>query len=190
MGNARWGNGEMGLKNDWEEGPLGSLHRPPRPHSSLNAHTFAGCTFVGCLSSLGGGTLNAILFGYAKNGVPFATDPRNLIVALVSCAGTFFLWPYVCRTLAEERLRVIHETAKAKSWLHAAGEAIGLGRRPEDGISKSEFVAACEEEDFYNKCRKALKSTARAKGVNTPNPTPEQLFSLIDIDNNGCFPRP
>jgi len=142
-----------------------------------------GCTFVGCLSSLGGGTLNSILFGYAKNGVPFAKDPRNLMVALVSSVTTFVCWPIICRALAEERLKTIQETAQAKSWWRPAAEHVGLVRK--DGISKSDFLLACEEDAFYNKVRKALKGVARSKGLRTAKPTPEQLFSLIDVDNNG-----
>lgn len=33
-----------------------------------------GCCLVGIISSLGGGSVNALLFGYAKNGVPWARD--------------------------------------------------------------------------------------------------------------------
>ena len=33
-----------------------------------------GCCLVGIISSLGGGSVNALLYGYGKNGVPWARD--------------------------------------------------------------------------------------------------------------------
>jgi hypothetical protein len=60
-----------------------------------------GCCFVGALSSLGGGAVNALLFGDAKHGVPWVKNPDSLIIALVSSLLTFFLWPILCASLAK-----------------------------------------------------------------------------------------
>ena len=36
-----------------------------------------GCGFVGCVSALGGGTLNNLIFGVAKNGVQWVKNPQS-----------------------------------------------------------------------------------------------------------------
>jgi hypothetical protein len=65
-----------------------------------------GCCFVGALSSLGGGAVNALLFGDAKHGVPWVKNPDSLIIALVSSLITFFLWPILCSSLAKVHVYV------------------------------------------------------------------------------------
>lgn len=146
-----------------------------------------GCTFVGCVSSLGGGAVNALLYGYAKGGVPWARDPRSLGVAIGSSVLTFLLWPVAGKALAEERLRMIHETAKSKMWWSSAIDRLGLSNPSSElkGISRAEFIAACEEEKFYKSIRKALASHIKAKLPGVAKPSAAQLFELVDVDHNG-----
>lgn len=137
-----------------------------------------GCTFVGCVSSLGGGTVNSLLFGYARHGVPWAADQKWLLVAVVSSLLTFFLWPWALQAMTEERLRQIHAAAQ--------GRAEGAG--PE-GVTPAEFAAACSDHHFYKRVCAALRHKLKAALPEEPRPSPQQLFALLDLDNNGHLDR-
>ena len=57
-----------------------------------------GCTLVGCVAGLGGGTVNSLLYGAARDGVSWARRPSFLVVAVGASIATFVLWPmYVQR---------------------------------------------------------------------------------------------
>ena len=97
-----------------------------------------GCLFVGGVSALGGGAVNALLYGYAAHGVPWAKDcPRNknLLVALLASLATFLLWPVICRSLVEERVRSIQDITKSRTWWTSALVQAGLGS-PIDGVTR------------------------------------------------------
>jgi uncharacterized membrane protein YeiH len=152
-----------------------------------------GCCFVGGVSALGGGAVNAMLFGYARHGVPWATDPRNLMVAVLASLLTFFLWPILSRSIAEERVRSIQDMAKSRSWWTVALHRAGLAK-PIDGITRAEFVKACEasKEDssrtaFDKRIRKVLMPVVRAKLPGLTEPTADQLFDLIDLNQDGVL---
>lgn len=65
-----------------------------------------GCSLVGCAAAMGGGSLNALLYGGTNPllanspGVRWVANPSFLIVALLAAVGTFFVWPYYCQTKA------------------------------------------------------------------------------------------
>mmetsp|Transcript_34437 Transcript_34437/g.67335 ORF Transcript_34437/g.67335 Transcript_34437/m.67335 type:complete len:551 (-) Transcript_34437:155-1807(-) len=149
-----------------------------------------GCCFVGCISALGGGAVNALLFGYARNGVPWVKDPRSLFVALVSCLLTFFLWPMLCHELALERLRSIQETAKEHSWWSAVASRVGLAPDATESITRADFIAACEDEKFYLRMKKILSNLVHANLPGVTKPTPAQLFKLVDLNDNGTLDIP
>ena len=92
--------------------------------------------------------MNAVLYGYAKNGVPWVKTPRNLMIALVSSLATFFLWPILCESMAQERLRRIQDMAKSRSWWdtawYRATNPISFTASSPENITRAEFVAACE----------------------------------------------
>ena len=77
-------------------------------YSGMN---IVGCTLVGCTAALGGGSVNAVLFGGASPsllslnpGVRWVANPSYLVVAFIASIGTFFAWPYYCKLSAEEYL--------------------------------------------------------------------------------------
>lgn len=87
-----------------------------------------GCGFVGCVSALGGGTLNNLMFGTARNGVHWVQNPRStVLVALFASVVTFYVWPVVCRTLAERWLKRIDTACESGSWIsRVASSALPL----------------------------------------------------------------
>lgn len=65
-----------------------------------------GCSLVGCAAAMGGGSLNALLYGGTNpllansSGVRWVANPSFLVVAMVAAVATFFVWPYYCQTQA------------------------------------------------------------------------------------------
>lgn len=155
-----------------------------------------GCCLVGGISALGGGAVNAVLYGYAKNGVPWVKTPRNLMIALISSLATFFLWPIMCESMAQERLRRIQDMAKSRSWWdtawYRATNPLSLTASSSEGITRAEFVAACEasvanqDDSFYKTICRALVPKLKDQSKAMP-PTPSQLFDLIDLNGDGVL---
>ena len=54
-----------------------------------------GCTLVGCIAAMGGGTVNGWLYG-AKDGAFWCRDPSFLMVAIAASVFTFYAWPRFC----------------------------------------------------------------------------------------------
>lgn len=140
--------------------------------------------------------MNAVLYGYAKNGVPWVKTPRNLMIALVSSLATFFLWPILCESMAQERLRRIQDMAKSRSWWdtawYRATNPISFTASSPENITRAEFVAACEAsaadeaDSFYKTICRALvpKLKDQASAI---QPTASQLFDLIDLNGDGVL---
>lgn len=142
-----------------------------------------GCSFVGCVTALGGGSVNSLLFGDAKHGVPWVVEPQYLIVALLASMLTFWLWPWALQAMTEERIKTIHDAAKSRSWMDRMSS-----QQPEtDGITRAEFVVACEEPGFYRQVRTALRPKIKAELGEEAAPSPAQLFALLDLDHNGLL---
>jgi hypothetical protein len=106
--------------------------------------------------------------------------------ALGSSLIAFFLWPHICSALAEERIKSIQDMAKARSWWTAALHRVGLAQ-PTEGITKAEFLAACASAPFEKEMRKALAPVLRLQLPGVSEPTPEQLFSVIDVNGDGIL---
>ena len=76
--------------------------------------------------------------------------------------------------------------AKRRSWWTAALHRVGLAQ-VSDGITKAEFLAACEQESFRAEMHKTLAPLMRAQLPGVAEPTPEQLFGLIDVNGDGVL---
>ena len=65
-----------------------------------------GCSLVGCAAAMGGGSINALLYGGttpllgSSPGVRWVANPSFLVVAFIASFLTFFGWPYYCKTRA------------------------------------------------------------------------------------------
>ena len=110
-----------------------------------------GCTLVGCVASLGGGSINAILYGGASSllgqpGVRWVANPSYFIVAMVASILTFVGWPYYCETQAD----------------HYLENVIGHEKLDEDGsISRQVFAQTWKENpEFRKTIRDALPHVA------------------------------
>jgi uncharacterized membrane protein YeiH len=64
-----------------------------------------GCTLVGCVAAMGGGTVNNLITGVTP--VFWLRDPRFLLLAVLSSVATFYLWPeYESWAATREKLRL------------------------------------------------------------------------------------
>ena len=52
-----------------------------------------GCTLVGVIGAVGGGTVTGALTGANKGGVFWMRDPRYLLLSAFVSILTFYLWP-------------------------------------------------------------------------------------------------
>ena len=62
-----------------------------------------GCTLVGCVAGMGGGTLNNVMIG--RTPVFWQRDSRFLLVAVLASVATFYLWPEYEAWAARRELR-------------------------------------------------------------------------------------
>jgi uncharacterized membrane protein YeiH len=126
-----------------------------------------GCVFVGCVSCLGGGSLNNLLYGtpavFGRPGVNWVHNPRIFYVAIAASVITFFAWPLFC-----------HERAKEK-----IVELIGVTNLEDDGSFGLEaFKQACTKvPQFQETIEVAMKMKE--------NEDPAVLFAAIDVDKSG-----
>jgi len=93
-----------------------------------------GCSLVGCAAAMGGGSLNALLYGGTNAllanspGVRWVANPSFLVVAMVASIATFFVWPYYCQVQANRFIE------------HAIGQDNIEGA--DDSIGEDAFLAA------------------------------------------------
>eukprot|EP00965_Chrysotila_dentata_P229631 6197293-Pleurochrysis_carterae.AAC.5 len=141
-----------------------------------------GCGFVACVTTLGGGTVNSLLFGAAKKGVPWVVDPQHLFIALLTSLITFVAWPEICRIKAEERLLELnHAAASFSIWYEGRNFLPRLSVTSCETVSKAQFIMACRDQQLYESAAAALAPNAA-----TP-PTPEALFNILDTDGDGTL---
>lgn len=134
-----------------------------------------GCSFVGCIGSLGGGTVNSWLYNPTGQ-VPWTKwPPVQLMVALGASVVTFFLWPYVVQSMAERHLHKIYAAAVQRSWWEWAKVKVHGGAVLK-GITKSQFVSACEDPEFGETVARLLE---------TKNMSPAEMFEHLDRDHSG-----
>lgn len=138
-----------------------------------------GCGLVGCVAALGGGSLNAMLYGGAspllgQPGVRWVANPSYLAVALAASIATFFTWPFYCQYQAE----------------HYLNNVIGEDRLNKDGnVEKDVFRHAYNtNEDFRHSIQKALpKVYARILQLQETGLVEQGsvFFDHIDSDGSG-----
>ena len=109
-------------------------------------------TLVGCISCLGGGTLNNLLYGTSalldRPGVNWVRNPTVFYVAVLASMVTFFAWPVYCRHQAQQELRTEFE-------LHGELEDNG-------SVSQAAFCRACwRDPAFKQRVVSALDTAAR-----------------------------
>jgi uncharacterized membrane protein YeiH len=128
-----------------------------------------GCCLVGCVSALGGGTLNNLLYGgtiLGKNSaVYWCKDWRYLAVAVTASLLTFFGWPhYVTRTSEHYLTQVFGED----------------NLEPGGGCGKRAFVEACRRDmQLLNTCRTAMPFAKP--------PIPEHYYDLLVADGSNLI---
>jgi len=136
-----------------------------------------GCSFVGCIGSLGGGTVNTWLYNPTGQ-VPWTKwPPVQLMVALAASVVTFFLWPYLVQTMAERQLHKIYATAVQHSWWEWAKVKVNGGAVLR-GITESQFVSACEDPEFGETVAHLLEAK---------NMSPAEMFEHLDKDDSGTL---
>ena len=145
-----------------------------------------GCSLVGCAAAMGGGSLNALLYGGTNPllgnspGVRWVANPSFLVVAMVAAVATFFIWPYYCRTQASRYIE----------------DAIGTDDIEEgDTISRRVFLMAWNEHPtFQQAIRESLpnlngdndvKHASQRHGRSDGN----LYFDYIDADGSGDIDR-
>lgn len=128
-----------------------------------------GCTLVGCIAAMGGGTLNNLLYGSSallldKPGVFWVRVPTYLVVSLVASVATFYAWPVLCREFAKQELELFIGKEKLN---------------PLDGsCSEAVFLEACRDKpDFRKSIAVALRMDDSA--------SPQQLFAAANMDHTG-----
>lgn len=139
-----------------------------------------GCSLVGCISAMGGGTVNNLLFGDARQGVNWVKNPHHtLMVALAASCLTFYTWPLICHHFAEQKLSFIQASAYENSWMRR----IWRSRDLDDArfITKGMFVKACRDERFFQDVHRLLAPRG------TLELSPEKAFDQIDQDGNGVL---
>ena len=128
-----------------------------------------GCALVGCVSSLGGGTVNALLFGRP---VVWVRDPTNLVVAITASLATFIVWPILSSHFAERQAREIRAAAALSKpwWKLDVRQIAGLevdedeARIAAEPISRATFLAALRDEDLFLRVRNVLSLQLLKKG--------------------------
>jgi uncharacterized membrane protein YeiH len=126
-----------------------------------------GCTFVGCVSCLGGGTLNNLLYGtpaiLGKPGVNWVNNPKVFYIAMAASVFTFFAWPYYCHAQAKEELTAV----------------FGPENLERDGsVNRATFYNACNRNpEFKTAVEVALKLNEDEDLA--------VMFDALDIDRSG-----
>lgn len=128
-----------------------------------------GCTLVGCIAAMGGGTLNNILYGSSstllgRSGVFWVQTPSKLAGAIAASVITFFLWPLYCE----------------RSSAHYLKNVIGEENLNENGkVGMSAFCDACKKDpEFLQHVRASVPEDAQKAD-------PSELFHHIDTDGSG-----
>ena len=96
-----------------------------------------GATLVGCVASMGGGSLNNMLTGSAtRGGVFWMKDSLILAIAIGASLATFYLWPMYEERTANQFCSELHSAIGV-----AIEERVGDGAR---GVSYEQFCAALD----------------------------------------------
>ena len=139
-----------------------------------------GCTLIGCVAAMGGGTVNNLLYGAAHpDGVFWVRSPSFLFVALTVSVLTFFAWPMYCEHQAAQELKTARDTLKA---LAKAEEAEGKSKSSRLGkaqLSRRSSVELLETNpDFHQRACQVL-------GLHPKTTSAYEIFRRMDTDQSG-----
>ena len=139
-----------------------------------------GCTLIGCVAAMGGGTVNNLLYGAAHpDGVFWVRSPSFLFVALTVSVLTFFAWPMYCEHQAAQELKTARDTLKA---LAKAEEAEGKEKSSRLGkaqLSRRSSVELLETNpDFHQRACQVL-------GLHPKTTSAYEIFRRMDTDQSG-----
>lgn len=128
-----------------------------------------GCTLVGCIAAMGGGTLNNVLYGSSstllgRSGVFWVQTPSKLAGAIAASVITFFMWPLYCE----------------RSSAHYLDDVVGKENLNSDGsVGVAAFCTACKKDtEFLQHVRSSLPPDLQQA-------EPAELFHHIDTDGSG-----
>jgi hypothetical protein len=127
-----------------------------------------GCTLIGCVAAMGGGTINNVLYGAAREGAFWVRTPSFLMVALASSLATFFLWPKYCETCA----------VKAIAAEVTASNGAAAGDHRLNQCTFAAYLAA--HPDFHARACSVF-------GVAPEGTSADALFALIDNNGSGSI---
>ena len=135
-----------------------------------------GCTLIGCVAAMGGGTVNNLLYGAAHpDGVFWVRSPSFLFVALTVSVLTFFAWPMYCEHQAAQELKTARDTLKA---LAKAEEA--------EGKSKSSRLGRRSSRADVGRLLGRIPTFTNACQVQpAPKTTSAEIFRRMDTDQSG-----
>jgi Glycine transporter len=89
-----------------------------------------GCTLVGCIAAMGGGSLNSATL-LESPGVFWVRSPSYLTLTMGVSVITFYAWPLYCREIAKQKVK----------------DAVGVQNMYQDGsVNRHTFIRACEKD--------------------------------------------
>ena len=127
--------------------------------SGLNV---VGSVFVGCISGLGGGTLNDMMMG--KVPVFWMKQTGLLTACILTSMLTFYGWPVIEEVIAENEIQKISPGTPG----YVSFEGFSDWLRGESWLTQKVREEA-------------------AKGLKIPNPTPRQIFNHFDYSGDGAW---
>jgi len=125
-------------------------------------HIF-GAAMVGCVSAVGGGTVNNILMGDTRQGVFWMRDLRYLYAPLAASLATFYSWPHLELWWAQHELDMI-------------------GPDCDGMVDPACFEAALER---HPRLSKRLRSVIEPR-IESSEPTPRDLFAWLCNGKDKC----
>lgn len=147
-----------------------------------------GATLVGCISAMGGGTVNNIMMGNTKGGVFWMRDPRFLYVTIAASVITFYLWPQCEVWLAHRELEAIQETHDSGRLIQS--DAVGF---LQDGgtVDLHRFIVALDADPaLAHRIQSVVEPMIRAERAAGIAPdwtdvTHADMFHFLDRNGDG-----
>jgi uncharacterized membrane protein YeiH len=126
-----------------------------------------GCTLVGCIAAMGGGSLNNLLYGSSaqlldRPGVFWVRAPQYLMLTVGISMLTFYAWPEYCRQAAKQK---VEDAVGSKQW------------NKDRTVSLKAFTNACEKDPELQ--------ASFADAFRKPRASPKELFIKADVDKTG-----
>ena len=135
-----------------------------------------GCSLVGCIAAMGGGTLNNLLYASSSPilgnaGVFWVRIPAYLATALGASIFTFFAWPLYCERQAEIEIKSMLPRDDREIQRDGKGNAV---------VDEASFVAACERDGAFVAGVRAGLGLGEGEASSS-----RQLFRRVDTKKTG-----